>query len=316
MEVILGVEIEFHVEDDPRPDKIYETRYPVIVSHTRNQPQGNVHRVHGELVQEISELTNDEIRVGYDLTASFGDSQWEGYELSSVPLDGDQTLKVWKMLYESDAKMYLNPDPDLARRQYAPAHHSCGMHIHLSGDDLTLNCIDCISEFINSRENASLIKHIAGRYDTRFCRIMPRDEAFIQCLFHSADCANIGKIDRGEIPKGQGQYCCANADKLAEYIYDFQISRHAAVNHLPNANTGAIELRLFSSPNDYSRAAANIQFALALVQFCGSLRPVADMRYHKFCAWLQTDRARRREFRHLFRYLRGAGYVRGLIPLQ
>lgn len=314
MEVILGVEIEFHVEDDPNPELVYETRYPVIVSHTRNQPQGNVHQRHGGMVKEISALTDDRIRVSYDMTASFGDSQWEGYELSSIPLNVSDTLAAWKALYESEAKTYLNPYPDVARRRYAPAHHSCGMHIHLSGEGLTLDCINCMSEFINSRYNAEFVRLIAGRYNTRFCKIIPRNETFIQCLFHSDFCRNRGKIDRSEISVDRYPYCCDNAIQLAAYIHDEQISRHSAINHLPNANTGAIELRLFSSPASFDRVAANIQFAQSLVQFCGS-HPLRDMSQLEFCSWLM-NRDRRREFKYLFRHLRNEGYVRGLIPLQ
>ena len=321
MALIFGVEVEFHVENDPRPDSVFETPYPILQSHIREDPQGNLHQRHGDMVREIHTLTEGEVQVGYDLTASFGDSVWEGWELSSLPLSIEDTLRVWRKVYESRAKTYLNADPDIARRRYAPAHHSCGMHIHLSGDDITEGAIVNMSRIVNSPDSREFITHVAGRYNTRFCRIVHPADAFLRCLFHSPGCASEGKIDRTDIPRNAGRFafqpgrnlCCDNADLLAHYVHNMEVSRHSAINYVPNPNTGAIEFRLFAAPNDYARAAANVEFAHALVTYS---KDNNESEAPDFCAWLEEDRQRRRQYSHLFRHLREAAFVRGLIPIR
>lgn len=310
--LVFGVEIEFHVEDDPNPHVTYETPYQIFQSHLRGQPQGTRHQRHGELVREIHEITEGNVRVGYDATASFGDTIWDGYELSSMPLEVEETLEVWRKLYKSRSKRYLNADPDIAKRRYAPAHHSCGMHIHLSGDDVDQEVIERLSRFVNNRANEEFITHIAGRYNTQFCRIVEPEAAFFKCLFHSDGCyAGNGKIDRGVLRAQGASYCCGNAALLAQYAT--AMSRHSALNYLPNPNTGSIEFRLFCAPNEFGRAAANIQFTEALVKFC---KFRGETERDAFCVWLEEDRQRRRYYKYLFRYLREAAFVKGLIPLR
>lgn len=301
--MIIGVEVEFHVEGDPNEHSVYETPYQVIQSHLRNRPQGVVHSRHGEMVEEIHQATNGSVRVGYDATASFGDSIWEGWELSSIPLDVESTLSTWRNVYRSESKRYLNADPEIGQRRFAPPHHSCGMHIHLSGEEVNEDVIERISRLVNNVDNEQLVSYIAGRYNTQFCKIVEPEAAFFRCLFHSIGCRHRGKIDKRLI-----NTCCANSMLLYEYMRD--MDRHTAVNYVPHSNTGAIELRLFSAPNEFARLAANIQFAEALVNYSIASDNRDSLR---FCSWLE-DIENRRHYRHLFRHLRERNFVRGLIP--
>lgn len=303
--MILGIEIEFHVENTDITE--YRTDYEINFSHQKGTSQGNIHQLNGKVVETIHRDTEGLIKVGYDATASYGRPIWHGMELTSPPLPLEETLELWRSVYRSDAKNHLNPSPDITNMAYAPPHHSCGMHVHISDEELTVDSIENTNKIISSRDNMRFVSYVAGRYDSQYCRIRGGSREYFESLFHSSTCNYRGKVDRSSISDSSFS-CCRNVSDLR--ALSTVRGRHVALNCLPNSNTGDIEFRLFASPATLDRAAANIEFSAAITSF--TVEENSDS-LESFLRWLE-QRESKIKYRNLFKYLRIGGYTNGLIP--
>lgn len=311
----LGTEIELHVINNPLGEDEFTTDYPIVHAHNKAAYQGYTHYVNGNFVREIHQGTDDFFRVSYDATAAFGKAIWNGFEIQGEPADLATNLDYWSRLYNKEIKQYLAGDPDYIHIPNAPAHHSCGMHVHLSAAELNRNpdgflIVRNMSKFVADPDNKSLLSCIAGRYNTQWCPVKECDEYIMRNLYHleTCDLSNL-KIDKSILPGYARGFiaCCESVNNL-----NLHRPPRGAINLLPNPNTGDVEIRMFASPDDKSTLLARLEFSHALVVYCHGL--AVGQAQGDFCTWLQSSRERRGEYRNLFRLLRDRGFVEGLIP--
>src|SRR2546429_6020275 len=134
-DIIMGVEVEYSVVDGHRyTNTQHESDYDIYTSSDR-ATSGRKHHRHGKLVKAIEVATDDFVRVGYDQSASKTRHENDGLELRGQPDSLGKNLEAWGYLYDSWTMGLVEPDP------------RCGMHVHLSGDDLDQATVTNISRF-------------------------------------------------------------------------------------------------------------------------------------------------------------------------
>ena len=302
-DIILGVETEFDAALD-RDHSLYTSTYTIYHASPKGVGHGKVHKKHGLLVKGVDEAGEGFIQVHYDGTATNSDHDNDGWELVGEPASIEANKAQWSKLYQSQVMAALQ------------INKGCGMHVHVSGDDVTTDVMKRVTYFINEEANAEFITYIAGRYDNAYCKIN-RDytDELLDVLFHSENCAKDGrakrKIDVGEAPStSNGPWCCVNMKAFRQAWVSHKYVR-GAISHTPQKNTGDFEFRLFATPPSIARFLSNLDFVHALIKYCLESDNVT---FNEFCLWLQSKRERRGKYRHLFQWLREGSYVEGLIP--
>lgn len=140
-----------------------------------------------------------------------------GIEIVSCPCSFDVHKKIWNQFFDSTPTVLS-------------AQSNCGIHIHVSKKPLNQAWIARIIRFIGHPKNIDIVREIAGRYNTNYCRI-------VQGIEKMDDVAAIN-------------HCTI---------------KYSAVNMVPE-NT--IEFRIFASTLDKARFIRNIEFVHAVVSFC------------------------------------------------
>lgn len=156
-----------------------------------------------------------------------------GFEIITQPMGLDAHKEMWAWL----------KDPQSVRGLRSHNTSTCGLHVHISKENLTKLQIAKIVTFINDPGNESLIRAVARRYAEGYCKIKGK---------------KIG---------------------TAHYSED----RYEAVNITPRKT---IEFRIFKGSLKYESVMAAIQFANAVVEFCGlanvSIQELNEERFMEF----------------------------------
>jgi hypothetical protein len=156
------------------------------------------------------------------------------------------------------------------------ATERCGMHIHVSKAALTELQIGKIISFIHNKENAKLIKKIAGRESCHY-----------------------------------SNYSSPLKHRHALYKHINNFSHYSAVNVL-NSNT--VELRIFASTVNYALFIKNMEFFHALVKFAVPGTVSISDSTNRF-AFLKFLNENRKFYPHLVSFLYENGYSKSLKSL-
>jgi hypothetical protein len=313
-DIAMGVEIELGVTNKQYCDTTHASEYDIMSAADKANPRGREHRRNGRLALAVEVVSDDFLQVGYDNTASPSGSESDGFELRGRPADLGSNVRAWSRVYDSWLMEHLS------------ASERCGMHVHVSGDDITHRCTVALHDFVNAPENGELLNLVAGRYNTTYCIVRAIDRGDLDALFHSHDCRRTTrqgkKIDLGEVPGYNtetewvnsdavpGNFCCSNMRQFRLNVASHRYRRYA-LNLTPYPQTGDLEFRLFASPETKIQLQYRLEFVHALIKYC---QAAADVTFRSFCEWLMEGRERRVQYRNLYRHLRNANYVQGLIP--
>lgn len=147
--------------------------------------------------------------------------------------------------------------------------NTCGMHIHINSGAMTRMVLGKMMVFINSPANRDFINRVAGR--------------------------NIS----------EETYCLATNDESVAGAAYSEPSRHVAFN--PSTRKGTCELRIFRGNIAREGFLRNLDFAAAVVAFCGETATnklaVAD-----FTAWMARPE-NRAFYEYHARWLKAKGYI-------
>lgn len=122
---------------------------------------------------------------------------------------------------------FLN-SPELKRGLRSHEGGACGFHVHVGREFLTQSQIYRIQAFLNDVRNESLVRSIARRYDSNYCRYKPHMAKFTPHNKHSTE-------------------------------------RYEALNV---TNTETVEFRIFRGSLRYESIMAALEFCNALLAFC------------------------------------------------
>lgn len=114
----------------------------------------------GEKAEELHRLINGE-EIGKNVFFERDGSLNNGFEIITHPMGMDDHRKIWEWLKDRKATRYLRSHQT----------QTCGLHVHISKGALTKLQIAKIVTFINNRDHESLIKAVARRYETGYCKI-------------------------------------------------------------------------------------------------------------------------------------------------
>ncbi len=322
-QLTLGVELEVEIEGDPNPTVPFIGKNPVFSSHNKTDTSKRNHPKHGNLVKAVEDSCDNEILVAYDATLI------DGFEFIGMPrnLTGNKTM--WnRLLSNNKVTDYLRADDTVIQVLNGHQVRSAGMHVHMSGDPLSPLTMGKMMFFMNSAVNAILIQHVAGREMNNFCRqynyIKPNHALY---LYHTKDCPKKGEGKRIQyradgaadvfITK-EAQDVFGNKSIVATICCDGGIRarnvrfERGALWPTPGRNTGECEVRVFKSTLKLERFMTNLEFCVALVDFCQQAT-LPDLTAVKFSAWMNSLTQRLR-YRNLFKHLRTGGFCAGLIP--
>lgn len=180
-----------------------------------------------------------------------------GFEIVSTPCSIDKHYTLWDGFFN-------NISPTLKKNR------TCGMHVHVSKDDLTDLQIGKILYFIHNPENREFVEKVAGR------------KSGYHNNFESQKTVCMGR-NRGIIIENQ--------------------DRHTAVN-VNNAKT--IEFRIFASTLSKKVFMKNLEFCRALVKFTHpSVTSIKELNYKKFYEFVSQ---RGEEYPHLIQFLNKNAY--------
>jgi hypothetical protein len=84
-----------------------------------------------------------------------------GFEIITHPMGMDDHKKMWEWLKDRKA----------VRGMRSHQTTTCGLHVHVSKSTLSKLQIAKIVTFVNNRDNQPLIKAVARRYETGYCKI-------------------------------------------------------------------------------------------------------------------------------------------------
>ena len=114
----------------------------------------------GEKAQQLHEIINNEVfasKVFFENDGSLNN----GFEIISQPMGLDRHREVWQWLNDKSAVKGLR------------SHNTttCGLHVHVSRENLSKLQIAKIVSFINDPENEQLVRAVARRYAEGYCKI-------------------------------------------------------------------------------------------------------------------------------------------------
>jgi hypothetical protein len=312
----LGVELELEVSNDPSPRTTYESSYTIYGSYPKHTPMGKIHTKHGNIIKAADKASGGKVETHYDNTIN------DGFEWVGKPMTFEENVEVWSaMLTHSQIAPYIHADDVKETEGNGYGTHDVGMHVHVSGKQITPEVLGKIIVFINKKENLEFIQLIANRKLNRFCETQPTLKVEDGLMYyHSEDCVVVAKRNHKFTYTSEGQwdlvsntsigsygYCCKNAQKLAK-----KPPKRGAVWVTPANKTGDFEVRIFKSTTKVSRFTTNLMFVVALVDFCVETSP-SDLLSTSFGSWM-GKLENRIKYTDLFKLMRSSGYTGGLIP--
>lgn len=322
--IVLGVELEVEIEGDPDPTVAFVGKNPVFSSHNKTDATQRNHPRHGNLVKAVEDSCDNEILVAYDATLV------DGFEFIGMPRTLAGNRVMWNKLFtNTKVTNYLHAD-DTALQIIGHAARSAGMHVHMSGDPISPLTMGKMMFFMNSAGNGAFIGTVAGREINHFCRqshnVKPSHALY---LYHSKGC--LKKTENKKIQYNAAGYpevyittettdvfgnrsgvstvCCEGGRRAQQVRFD-----RGAIWPTPGRNTGECEIRIFKSTLKMERFMTNLEFCVALVDFCQQAT-LQELTAVKFSTWMNTLTCRLR-YRNLFKHLRAGGFCAGLIPTR
>lgn len=182
--ITLGVEVEFDLYKNNGAPYRWASPYPIKIAYYKGQTHGNIHQTHGNVALDIYNATHGQIKMEYDWTASA--TKDNGIELVGPAVDLETNKDMWKYAYDSVSGKVGN-SPKGTTEHGTPV--STGMHVHVSGADISRHDVGKILFFVYNKDNGEFIKSVAGRLDNHFCKRLPVvDPDSLNQLFHSDDC--------------------------------------------------------------------------------------------------------------------------------
>lgn len=207
---------------------------------TYNLPKDKKRRFGVELEVLIAELSKKEKYIGHSplvqqeadnygkyfkdwaFYKSDGSLNGMGFEIVTIPLTRNEQFTKWNSdLFKSLSEKLVS---------YEAYENCCGMHVHVSRENLTLLQIGKVLRFIHNKNNRIFIKKIAQRHETDYAEF-----------------------------KSKKRFADVKP-KVLKNKYD-------ALN-LGHAET--IEFRLFKGTLNYEAFHKNIEFCDAILDFCAS----------------------------------------------
>lgn len=194
--------------------------------------------------------------------------------------DGDSGIELVSLpMRLADLRALVNdilPGNNLHPTAFADS--SCGLHVHVSRNPLTLTTLAKLVRFVHSPDNLAFIEYLAGR-------------RLIGSRYAAIDCRTASWKALYQYPPhfGDGQ-------------------RYAALNF---CNFDTVEFRIFRATTDASRVCASIEACAALVAFCSpATTSLAVATSH--AAFIGYVQQQQRTFPHLARLL--SAYSRPASP--
>lgn len=196
-----------------------------------------------EKSRRVARLCHDE-QGRFILTKEDGSLSY-GFEIVSAPMTLDRHMTAWSKFFAALEDRSLSGIK-------AWGTETCGMHVHVSRDPLSVYQVGKIVVFVNNPKNKAFMVDIAGRDSNTYTK------------FISAT-----KITTGGRGYGGDRYCAVNL-----------------------CNTNTIEFRLFKATLNRSRFLANIQFCHAMVSYCAPCaRSAVEAASHTaFISWVRQHR--------------------------
>lgn len=310
----MGVELEVEVKNDPEALLPFESKHKIYGSYPKHHLLGFIHKAHGNIVKVVDATCEDKITTHYDNTVN------DGFEWIGAPMSMKENKRVWGQLltHPNVAPFIHGEDVPVTQGQYGI--HDVGMHVHVSGDPITPLILGKVFVFINSKTNRPFIEFIAGRKLNQFCETQPLQKINdIARLYHSPECRKrtkrglkIRQLASGSWDiilhkEGLNSYCCPNGAKAGHKPF-----LRGAMWVTPGYNTGDYEIRLFKSTVKVERFYSNLEFCVAIVDFCHQVG-MGELGFKDFGEWISSLN-NRLKYPSLFRFMRMGGYTKGIIP--
>jgi hypothetical protein len=309
--VKLGVELEVEILNNPTAGKQYASEYKVFGSYPKHQILSSTHKKHGNIVKIVDELCRGKITTNYDNTIN------DGFEWIGQPMGLKENIQLWDTLLANEGIAPYIHGEDVKESPGQWGTHDVGMHVHVSGDPITPLILGKLMSFINDQKNRSFIEYVAGRTLNRFCETQPNlKPTHAIALYHSDKCTKRSKRGSRIQHFLNGNYdcyttgglpCCKSASKLVATKFS-----RGAMWVLPAADTGEYEMRIFKSAVQPERFNSNLEFCVALIEFCHQVT-VKELHFKNFGAWM-SDVHQRVNYPSLLKFLRREGYAKGIIP--
>ena len=309
--VKLGVELEVEILNNPNAKETFDSKFKVFGSYPKHQILSSYHKKHGNIVKIVDELCNGKITTHYDNTVN------DGFEWIGEPMTLSENILVWDALLSHKGVAPFIHGEDVKESPGQWGTHDVGMHVHVSGDPLSPLTMGKLMKFINDEKNKSFIEFVAGRTLNRFCETQPsRKPTDAIALYHSSKCTK--RTKRGskiqhflnghyDCYTSGGLPCCKAAAKLIAAKFT-----RGAMWVLPTTDTGEYEMRIFKSAVQPERFNSNLEFCVALIEFCHQAT-LKDLHFKNFGAWM-SEIHQRINYPHHLKFLRREGYAKGIIP--
>lgn len=155
---------------------------------------------------------------------------------------------------------------------------TCGLHVHLDRKDMSPLHVTKFQKFINSKENAPLMRCISRRYGASYARFHT-DTDWGRTLPHAI-------VERARNDSAWGSRTLQSALKTrinpGNVCSEEQGQRYSALNW---QNEYTVEMRMFKGTTKYSTIMACLEFAYASWQFA-RLYPLNQMTSEKFMEYI------------------------------
>jgi hypothetical protein len=201
-------------------------------------------KVRGAVARSIRELLTDFVFIKEDGTLTMngkysGDSKYDpdgtkkghlyaGFEIVSNPADLEYHRKTWSKLESSTYYKDLR----------AWDTETCGMHVHVSKDSLTMLQLGRILEFVNHSNNRNFVEKVAGRSAQKYTRYLDKNKS---------DSLHPERVCSPEETQSHNRH------------------RRVAVNV---SNSKTVEFRIFRGTVNPRHIIRNIEFCDAICTFC------------------------------------------------
>jgi len=293
----MGVELEVEFFGDP--DYLFQHVIDEQIIGVHGIQQGHIYVRHGKLIAKILDVGANFLSVGYDR------SLVDGIEIRGEPASIEINKKAWIPLLE---------DSYISKYILGDTATTAGMHVHMSGDPISPLTLAKMVKFIVHNDNKTLIKIIAGRYhETGSTGVYFSDNekhltsASVVYVYHSKSCRKFPnkKFATGGISGNFVEMKTCPCRPL-KWI------RRSAINVIPSHDSGLCEIRMFQSTTKPQKFMANLEFCVALVEFCHE-KTMQELTSRNFLKWLEQAH-NKIKYSNLFKSLRESNIVEGLIP--
>jgi hypothetical protein len=198
----------FSYDDDEYHHRSYDNRRHLIRDYHSAKRNDSFKFIESDWVKRNNRY------MGVELEIECRDSKYDAVErLNNVLNDGDIGRRVWfendGSLSSSGFEMITNPmgldthadlwawlqDKNLTKSLRSHDTSTCGLHIHVSRNNLHDLQLNRINVFLNHPDNAALIKAVARRYATNYARIREKQMGKAHYAVDRYDALNLENDD-------------------------------------------------------------------------------------------------------------------------